>query len=98
MGFLGRCIGFKTDVSLGFGIRLGFWREFSDIPGSSWGVGYGFDIIGEVGAGAELISNDKDRIGIGFSVGLGIGISPIDLSYFHCETDTLEGEAMVGKC
>ena len=92
MAFIGGCYGFKTDVSVGAEINLGFWRHLNDIPGESFAVGLGFDVpFTEIGAGATLVFNspDEELVGVVISFGipgLGFGLSSVDMSYAACKT------------
>ena len=100
LGFIGGCAGVKFDVSIGFDINLGFWRHLDDIPGDSWGVSLGFDLIPgtEIGAGVALILNDAgDLLGVVFSIGVGFGVNPVDLAFFGCSTGAMYGTALFGK-
>ena len=89
--FVGGCLGYKSDISIGAEVNLGFFRHLNDIPGKSEMVGLGFSIPPtDIGAGASLVFNpDDELIGIGMSFGipgLSYGLSPIDLSYAACDT------------
>ena len=94
--FVGGCLGYKSDISIGAEVNLGFFRHLNDIPGKSEMVGLGFSIPPtDIGAGASLVFNTDDELNINELIGcvmsfgipgLSYGLSPIDLSYAACDT------------
>lgn len=91
LGFIGGCYGVQTDVGASISLNLGLWRNLDDIPGESYGTGLALNTPGiEFGGGVSLVLSNDDHsiIGVVLSVspGSGVGLSPIDLSFFICET------------
>lgn len=88
LGFAGRCLGIKADVSVELDIALGFWNSVDDILGPIYQVGVGADTselknengTDETGAHVEQIYNpDGGAIGFAISLGYGYGVDlPID--------------------
>ena len=91
--FMGYCDEIGFDAETGISLNIGLWRNIEDIPGESHGFGLGFDLqppgpMVTVGAGVELLWNKPQGEFIGVTVNFGIaaGLSPIDVSYFKCNT------------
>ena len=91
--FMGYCDEIGFDAETGISLNIGLWRNIEDIPGESHGFGLGFDLQPPgpaltVGAGVELLWNKPQGEFIGVTVNFGIaaGLSPIDVSYFVCNT------------
>ena len=90
---MGYCEGIGFDWEIGVSMNVAYWRNIEDIPGESHGFGLGFDLqppgpMVTVGAGVELLWNKPqgDFIGVTVNFGFGAGLSPIDVSYFKCNT------------
>lgn len=90
MAFWGHCYGAATTPSVGGDVIVGFWRQLSDIPGTSWTIGIDVDIPAfgsKAGGSLDMVFNDAiELLGVVFSLGVGLGGSPVDFHGFRCET------------
>ena len=90
--FYGNCKGFSVDQSVGVDVIISFWKNLDAIKGRSYAATFGGDIPGsELGASKGLVFSDdmKEVIGATFSIGAGVGLSPIDLTVEKCDTKQL---------
>lgn len=87
------CLGFKFDIAIGGGFSISYLPDWNDIEGEALTVELGADIpYTEIGIDLLLHFSIKESgqiqrfIGFGFSIGMGVGLNPIDVATSKCTT------------
>ena len=101
MLFTGECKGLKSDIHISKSLTIALWKDIDMIEGTIYPITYGLSlpapmpsagvafgtVVGKKLGWSALTPWMVKKIGTEFSVSIGGGVSPVDISFSQCTTE-----------